>query len=145
MDGAVRWVRRLPASSWVFDSGLALVAAGLATALLVSMPVGSGPPRGRFALGYGLVLPHTLPLAGRRGFLGAVLALIVASGWRVPPFPCRRSCWARPSWWRSIRWPPAAASGSQWPAWRSPAATRAGSLYRLGGVLAGGRAKLCRR
>jgi hypothetical protein len=44
-----------------------------------------------------------------------------------------------------IRWPPAAASGSQWPAWRSPAATRAGSLYRLGGVLAGGRAKLCRR
>jgi hypothetical protein len=100
MDGAVRWVRRLPASSWVFDSGLALVAAGLATALLVSMPVGSGPPRGRFALGYGMVLPHTLPLAGRRGFLGAVLALIVASGWRVPPFPCRRSCWARPSWWR---------------------------------------------
>jgi hypothetical protein len=58
---------------------------------------------------------------------------------------CRRSSWARPSWWRSIRWPPAAASGSQWPAWRSPAATRAGSLYRLGGVLAGGRAKLCRR
>ena len=135
----------LPASSWVFDSGLALVAAGLTMALLVSMPVGSGPPRGRFALGYGLVLPHTLPLAGRRGFLGAVLALIVASGWRVPPFPCRRSSWARPSWWRSIRWPPAAASGSQWPAWRSPAATRAGSLYRLGGVLAGGRAKLCRR
>jgi hypothetical protein len=61
-----------PASSWVFDSGLVLVAAGLATALLVSMPVGSGPPRGRFALGYGLVLPHTLPLAGRRGFLGPV-------------------------------------------------------------------------
>jgi hypothetical protein len=125
-----------PASSWVFDSGLALVAAGLATALLVSMPVGSGPPRGRFALGYGLVLPHTLPLAGRRGFLGAVLALIVASGWRVPPFPCRRSSWARPCWWRSfgghLRQPVLSVAG-----WRS-AATRAGSLYRLGGVLAGG-------
>jgi signal transduction histidine kinase len=81
--------RRLPASAWVFDSMLALVAAGLA--LFVSMPVGSGLPRGRFALGYGLVLLHTLPLAGRRRFPGAVLALVVASGLAgaalgLPPF-----------------------------------------------------------
>jgi signal transduction histidine kinase len=81
--------RRLPASAWVFDSVLALVAAGLA--LFVSMPVGSGLPRGRFALGYGLVLLHTLPLAGRRRFPGAVLALVVASGLAgaalgLPPF-----------------------------------------------------------
>jgi signal transduction histidine kinase len=89
MDGAVRWVRRLPASAWVFDSVLALVAAGLAP--FVSMPVGSGLPRGRFALGYGLVLLHTLPLAGRRRFPGTVLALCVASGLAgaalfLPPF-----------------------------------------------------------
>ncbi|HKO84868.1 MAG TPA: hypothetical protein VJ140_09985 [Actinomycetota bacterium] len=79
MDGAVRWVRRLPASSWVFDSGLGPVAAGLATALFVSMPVGSGPPRGRFALGYGLVLLHMLPLRAA-AVPGAVLALVMASG-----------------------------------------------------------------
>jgi signal transduction histidine kinase len=89
MDGAVRWVRRLPASAWVFDSVLALVAAGLA--LFVSMPVGSGLPRGGFALGYGLVLLHTLPLAGRRRFPGTVLALVMASGLAgaalgLPPF-----------------------------------------------------------
>jgi signal transduction histidine kinase len=81
--------RRLPASAWVFDSVLALVAAGLAP--FVSMPVGSGLPRGRFALGYGLVLLHTLPLAARRRFPGTVLALVVASGLAgaalgLPPF-----------------------------------------------------------
>jgi signal transduction histidine kinase len=81
--------RRLPASAWVFDSALALVAAGLAP--FVSMPVGSGLPRGRFALGYGLVLLHTLPLAARRRFPGTVLALVVASGLAgaalgLPPF-----------------------------------------------------------
>jgi signal transduction histidine kinase len=81
--------RRLPASAWVFDSMLALVAAGLAP--FVSMPVGSGLPRGGFALGYGLVLLHTLPLAGRRRFPGTVLALVVASGLAgaalgLPPF-----------------------------------------------------------
>jgi signal transduction histidine kinase len=91
MDGAVRWVRRLPAHAWVFDSGLALVAAGLATALFVSMPRSSGLPRGMLALGYGLVLLHTLPLAGRRRFPGTVLALVVASGLAgaalgLPPF-----------------------------------------------------------
>jgi signal transduction histidine kinase len=76
--------RRLPASAWVFDSALALVAAGLATALvvpvLVSVPVGWGVPRGMFALGYGLVLLHTLPLAARRRFPLTVFAVCVASG-----------------------------------------------------------------
>ena len=82
---------RLPASAWVFDSALALVAAGWATALFVPMPRSSGLPRGMLALGYGLVLLHTLPLAGRRRFPGAVLALVVASGLAgaalgLPPF-----------------------------------------------------------
>jgi signal transduction histidine kinase len=76
--------RRLPASAWVFDSALALVAAGLATALvvpvLVSVPVGWGVPRGMLALGYGLVLLHTLPLAARRRFPLTVFAVCVASG-----------------------------------------------------------------
>jgi signal transduction histidine kinase len=79
--------RRLPASASVFDSGLALVAAGLATALFASMPVGSG----MLVLGYGLVLLHTLPLAARRRSPGTVLAVIVASGLAgaalfLPPF-----------------------------------------------------------
>jgi signal transduction histidine kinase len=79
--------RRLPASAWVFDSALSLVAAGLATALFASMPVGGG----MLVLGYGLVLLHTLPLAARRRFPGTVLALIVASGLAgaalfLPPF-----------------------------------------------------------
>jgi hypothetical protein len=76
--------RRLPTSAWVFDSALALVAAALATALvvpmLVSVPVGRGVPVGMLALGYALVLLHTLPLAARRRFPGTVLALSVASG-----------------------------------------------------------------
>jgi signal transduction histidine kinase len=76
--------RRLPTSAWVFDSALALVAAGLATALLVpmvvSVPMGRGVPRGMLALGCALVLLHTLPLAARRRFPGTVLALCVASG-----------------------------------------------------------------
>ena len=75
--------RRLPVSAWVFDSALALVAAGLATALLVpmvvSVPVGRGVPRGMLALGGALVLVHTVPLAARRRFPGTVLALCVAS------------------------------------------------------------------
>src|SRR5918993_4031624 len=87
--------RRLPASAWVFDSALALVAAGLATALLVplvvSVPVARGVPVGMLALGYVLVLLHTLPLAVRRRFPGTVLALSVASGLAfaalfLPPF-----------------------------------------------------------
>jgi signal transduction histidine kinase len=77
--------RRLPASAWLFDSALALVAAGLSTALFVfeNGPVGGGLPRGTLALGYALALLHTLPLAARRRFPGAVLALSVASGLAV--------------------------------------------------------------
>jgi signal transduction histidine kinase len=75
--------RRLPVSAWVFDSALALVAAGLASALLVpmlvSVPVGRAVPRGMLALGCALVLLHTVPLAARRRFPGTVLALCVAS------------------------------------------------------------------
>jgi signal transduction histidine kinase len=83
--------RRLPASAWVFDSALALVAAGLATALFVSEFVGWGLPRGTLTLGYALVLLHTLPLVARRRFPGAVLVLSVASGLAfaaigLPPF-----------------------------------------------------------
>jgi signal transduction histidine kinase len=72
--------RRLPASAWVFDSALALVAAGLATALFVSELAGWGLSRGMLVLGYGLVLLHTLPLAARRRWPGTVLVLGVASG-----------------------------------------------------------------
>jgi hypothetical protein len=86
--------RRLPTGAWVFDSVLALVAAGLATAILVPMvpvPVARAVPGGVLALGYGLVLLHTLPLAVRRRFPGTVLALCVASGlafaaFFLPPF-----------------------------------------------------------
>jgi signal transduction histidine kinase len=83
--------RRLPASAWVFDSALALLAAGLATALFVSELVGWGLPRGMLVLGYGLVLLHTLPLVARRRFPGIVLVLVVASGLAgaalgLPPF-----------------------------------------------------------
>ena len=72
--------RRLPASAWVFDSALALVAAGLSTSFLVSLLVGRGLPRGALAVGYALVLLHTVPLAARRRFPGAVLGISVASG-----------------------------------------------------------------
>jgi signal transduction histidine kinase len=74
--------RRLPASAWVFDGGLALVAAGVSTALFVEL-VDRGLPRGTLALGYGLVLLHTLPLAARRRFPEAVLGIGVASGLAV--------------------------------------------------------------
>jgi signal transduction histidine kinase len=77
--------RRLPANAWLFDSGLALIAAGMSTTLFVfeNGPVGSGLPRGTLALGYGLALLHTLPLAARRRFPGTVLAICVASGLAV--------------------------------------------------------------
>jgi signal transduction histidine kinase len=75
--------RRLPASAWLFDSGLALVAAGLSTGVFVSNPVIRGLPRGMLALAYVLALLHTLPLAARRRFPGAVLAASVASGLAV--------------------------------------------------------------
>ena len=73
-------LRRLPVSAWVFDTLLALAAAGISTAYFVSEPMARGLPRGTLALGYGLVLLHTLPLAARRRFPGTVLALSVASG-----------------------------------------------------------------
>jgi signal transduction histidine kinase len=72
--------RRLPASAWVFDSALALVAASLPMAVFASMPVPSGVPVGILAVGYALVLLHTLPLAARRRFPGTVLGISVASG-----------------------------------------------------------------
>ena len=72
--------RRLPASAWVFDSGLALVAAGVSTVFFVAELVGRGLPRGTLALGYALALLHTLPLAARRLFPLGVLATTVASG-----------------------------------------------------------------
>jgi signal transduction histidine kinase len=77
--------RRLPASAWLFDSGLALVAAGLSTCLFVfeNGPVGAGLPRGTLALAYVLALLHTLPLAARRRYPGAVLGISVASGLAV--------------------------------------------------------------
>jgi signal transduction histidine kinase len=72
--------RRLPASAWVFDSALALLAAAMPTALYVFEPPNPSLWHGRFVLGWVLVLLHTLPLAARRRFPGAVLALCVASG-----------------------------------------------------------------
>jgi signal transduction histidine kinase len=75
-----RW---LPASAWVFDSGLALVAAGISTAFFVFEPVGRGLPRGMLTLAYLLALLHTLPLAARRRFPEAVLGISVASGLAV--------------------------------------------------------------
>src|SRR5512132_230213 len=72
--------RRLPASAWVFDSALALAAAGVGTAFFVSEPMATGLPRGTLAVGYGLMLLHTLPLAARRRFPLPVLVTSVASG-----------------------------------------------------------------
>ena len=82
MDKGARWLRRLPASPWLFDSGLALVATGISTLFFVELLIvaQSALPRGTLALGYALVLLHTLPLAARRRFPGTVLALSVASG-----------------------------------------------------------------
>jgi signal transduction histidine kinase len=80
MDRVARWLRRLRANPWWFDSALALAAAGLSTALFVFDPASRGLPRGTFVLGCGLVLLHTLPLAARRRFPLAVLATSVASG-----------------------------------------------------------------
>jgi signal transduction histidine kinase len=83
MDEGARWLRRLSASPWLFDSGLALVAAGLTTTFFVFDPVGKDLPRGTLALAYVLALLHTLPLAARRRYPGAVLGIGVASGLAV--------------------------------------------------------------
>src|SRR5215211_6276821 len=73
--------RRLPASV-LFDSGLALAAAGVSTLLFTDFMNAAQPtpPRGMLALGYALALLHTLPLAARRRFPGTVLGISVASG-----------------------------------------------------------------
>jgi signal transduction histidine kinase len=85
MDKGARWLRRLPASPWLFDSGLALVAAGISTLFFTELlnVAQSALPRGTLAVGYALALLHTLPLAARRRLPGAVLALSVASGLAV--------------------------------------------------------------
>jgi signal transduction histidine kinase len=77
--------RRLPASAWMFDSGLALAAAGLSTLLFTDLinAAQPTPPRGMLALGYALALLHTLPLAARRRFPGTVLGISVVSGLAV--------------------------------------------------------------
>jgi signal transduction histidine kinase len=80
MDKVARWLRRLRADPWWFDSALALVVAGINTAFFVFHPTAQGLPGGTFVLGCGLILLHTVPLAARRRFPGAVLALCVASG-----------------------------------------------------------------
>jgi signal transduction histidine kinase len=72
--------RRLTASAWLFDSGLALVAAALATGLFPELLDVFQPAPPRAAVGYALVLLHTLPLAARRRFPLAVLATSVLSG-----------------------------------------------------------------
>jgi signal transduction histidine kinase len=74
--------RRLPVSAWVFDSALALAAAGVST-LTFTEPGNLAQrtlPRATLAVGYGLVLLHTLPLAARRRFPLPVLATSVVSG-----------------------------------------------------------------
>jgi signal transduction histidine kinase len=80
MDRVAWWLRRLRANPWWFDSALALAAAGLSTALFVFYSTTKSLPRGTFALGCGLMLLHTLPLAARRRFPLAVLATSVVSG-----------------------------------------------------------------
>jgi len=80
MDKVARWIRRLRANPWWFDSALALAAAGLSTAFFIFHPAVRGLPRGMFVVGCGLVLLHTLPLAARRRFPLAVLATTMASG-----------------------------------------------------------------
>jgi signal transduction histidine kinase len=80
MDKVARWLRRLRANPWWFDSALALAAAGLSTAFFIFHPAVRGLSRGMFVVGCGLVLLHTLPLAARRRFPLAVLATSVASG-----------------------------------------------------------------
>jgi signal transduction histidine kinase len=76
--------RRLPASV-LFDSGLALAAAGVSTLLFTELMNAAQPtpPRGMLALGYVLALLHTLPLVARRRFPGTVLGISVVSGLAV--------------------------------------------------------------
>ncbi len=73
-------------SPWLFDGVLAVAAASLSTSLSRSELSLSGLPRSVVALGYALVLLHTLPLAARRRFPRAVLATSVGSGLAVAAF-----------------------------------------------------------
>jgi signal transduction histidine kinase len=74
-----------PTGVWLFDGGLALAAAGVSTLLFIDLLGADRPavPRGTLALGYGLALLHTLPLAARRRFPGPVLAICITSGLAV--------------------------------------------------------------
>jgi len=85
MDEGARWSRRLLASAWLFDSGLALAAAGISTLVVIELRNAGqlALPRGTLALGYVLALLHTLPLAARRRFPGTVLGISVTSGLAV--------------------------------------------------------------
>jgi signal transduction histidine kinase len=83
MDKGSGRLWRLRAGPWLFDGVLALAAAGVSTSLFVSDLWGSGLPRSRLVLGYALALLHTLPLAARRRFPGAVLGISVVSGLAV--------------------------------------------------------------
>jgi signal transduction histidine kinase len=93
MSRVARRLRRLRVGPWLFDSGLALVAAGLSRGLFAELVDAAQPalPRHVVALGYMLALLHTLPLAARRRFPLAVLGTSVASALAfaaigLPPF-----------------------------------------------------------
>jgi len=93
MRRVARRLRRLLGGPWLFDSGLALVAASLSTGLFAELVDTAQPalPRLLVVLGHTLVLLHTLPLAARRRFPLAVLATSVASALAfavlgLPPF-----------------------------------------------------------
>jgi signal transduction histidine kinase len=82
MDEGARRPRQPRASPWLFDSVLAVAAASLSTGLFAELVGGAEPalPRGAVALGYILVVLHTVPLAARRRFPQSVLATSVTTG-----------------------------------------------------------------
>ena len=96
----------------------------MSTAFFVFELVGSGLPRGTLALGYALALVHTLPLAARRRFPGAVLALSVASGLAVaalglPPVVLGVAILVAVYSVAAY-----GTGGSRWPAWRQRSSAR---------------------
>jgi signal transduction histidine kinase len=124
MKGRAGGSRALPASARLFDAGLALAAAGLGTALFLTLPA-NGLPRGTLVLGYALVLLHTLPIALRRPFPLAVLVTCVASGLAfaslgLPPIGLGLAI--------LVAAYSVAAYGGRWPALAGLAAAAAGSL-----------------
>ncbi len=79
-EGARRSSRPRPWSrirSWLFDGVLAVAAASLSTSLFGSELSGGGLPRTAAALGYALVLLHTLPLAVPPVLLGPAVLVPV--------------------------------------------------------------------